>query len=174
MTTVLVIVTTLFIISCVGNAMRIKKERALRKQGIDPKAERAKAAAAAKAKRDEAAAAAAAARAAANTDVPLKEWRGMGKMTRKDTVPCRCSKCSHRWQLDSAVSNSIANEQGVGGRMQRAGLKMEQTGASFTMGASGRRIAAGNELHRANEFLSNLYILAACPNCNSVDVLLTK
>ncbi|MGY2005306.1 hypothetical protein [Blastococcus sp. SYSU DS1024] len=98
----------------------------------------------------------------------------MSKMTRNDTVSSRCRKCSRQWQLDSKVSNAIAKEQSAGGRMQRAGLKMEQTGASFTMGASGRRIAAGNELHRANEFLTNLYTLAACPDCKSVDVLLTK
>jgi len=98
----------------------------------------------------------------------------MGKMTCKDTVSCCCRRCSHQWQLDAAVSNAVANEQGLGGRMQRTSLKMEQTGASFTIGASGRRIAAGNELHRANEFLANLYTLAACPNCKSVDILLTK
>ncbi|PRY42057.1 hypothetical protein LY71_1184 [Geodermatophilus tzadiensis] len=51
---------------------------------------------------------------------------------------------------------------------------MEQAGAAFTLGASGRRIAAGNELHRANTFLSNLYTLAACPKCQGVDILMTK
>lgn len=108
------------------------------------------------------------------TAVPLKEWRGVGRMTRKDTVSCSCGTCGSDWKLDSRVSNALANEQGMGGRLQRAGLGMEQTGAKLTPGASGRRMAAGNELHRANEFIANLHTLAACPSCNSVDILLTK
>jgi hypothetical protein len=106
--------------------------------------------------------------------IPLAQWRGASKMTRKATVSCSCQQCGKQWDLDSKVTKAIADEQGAGGRLQRAGLEMEQTGATMTPGASGRRIAAGNELHRANTFLGNLYALAACPRCQSVDVLVTK
>lgn len=115
-----------------------------------------------------------ASQAPAQTAFPLAQWRGMGKMTRNHAVFAACRRCGNQWRLDSKVSNTIAQEQGLGSRLQKTGLKLEQTGATFTLGASGRRIAAGNELDRANTALANLYSLAACPSCGSWDVLLSK
>jgi hypothetical protein len=51
---------------------------------------------------------------------------------------------------------------------------MEQFGATFTPFAAGRRIAAGNELNRLQQELSMTYRLCACPQCRSIDVLLSK
>lgn len=106
--------------------------------------------------------------------VKLTEWKGISRMTRADTVPAYCNACSHQWALDSAVANTIAQELGLAGRLQRRGLAMEQFGATFTPGASGRRIAAGNERQRMSQELTTLFKLAACPRCGGTDILLAR
>lgn len=102
--------------------------------------------------------------------IGMTEWRGMKRMTGRPVVPTRCEPCGHVWELESKIANTIASEQGFGGRLQRRGMRMEQLGASMTLGASGRRIAAGNELSRAEDKLVSLYLMAACPRCGSTKV----
>lgn len=106
--------------------------------------------------------------------VRLLDWRGMSRMTRRPTVEAHCNKCANTWSLDSTVANTIAQELGLGGRLQRRGTKLEQFGATFTAGASGRRIAAGNEAARQEAELVALFRLAACPACGGTDVLLAS
>lgn len=106
--------------------------------------------------------------------VALSDWKGMKHMTRRDTVVARCQVCRDEWQLDSRYTNTLAQEQGLGGRMQRRGTKMEQFGATFSVGASGRRIAAGNEAARQEERLADLLLFHRCPGCGSLDVVLAK
>lgn len=106
--------------------------------------------------------------------LPLDQWKGMSRMTRAQTVPAFCKTCGHDWALDSTVSNTIAQELGLAGRLQRGGTAMEQFGATFTPGASGRRIAAGNERQRMDNELVMLFTLAACPSCRGTDILLAK
>lgn len=108
----------------------------------------------------------------ADRGVPLLDWRGMGRMTRRPSVPAYCRACSHEWMLEASVANTVAQEQGFAGRLQRRGTAMEQFGATFTVGASGRRIAAGNERERQQNELVDLYRMAACRRCGGTDVLL--
>lgn len=110
----------------------------------------------------------------ASFGVPLLEWKGLGKMTRQASIPAYCPACAHDWMLDSAIANTIAQEQGLGGKLQRSGTRMEQFGATFSPLSAGRRVAAGNESQRQAESLATLYALAACPRCRSTAVLLAK
>lgn len=110
----------------------------------------------------------------ASSAVSLQDWKGMGKLTRQQWVPAYCSECRHDWSLDAHVANTIAQEQGLGGRLQRTGTKMEQFGATFSPMSAGRRVAAGNESARQREHLISLYRLASCPQCGSTNVVLAK
>ena len=100
--------------------------------------------------------------------VPVSEWKGMRRMTRDPFIAAFCPECGNDWTLSSQVGNSLAQEQGLGGRLQRRGTAMEQFGASATPFASGRRIAAGNERARLNDTLSALYQAIACPHCGDI------
>jgi hypothetical protein len=104
--------------------------------------------------------------------VPLLEWRGMKHMTRTPTVAAKCRTCGNEWLIESRVTNTLAQELGLGGRLSRRGTRMEQFGATFTLGASGRRIAAGNEAARQEEQLARLIAMHACRLCRSIDVVL--
>lgn len=95
-------------------------------------------------------------------------------MTRREYVNAYCTLCASQWVLTSAVANTLAQEQGLSGRLQRRGTAMEQLGATFTPFVSGRRIAAGNEVARQQQNLAQLYQLAACPACGSTDIMLSK
>jgi hypothetical protein len=102
--------------------------------------------------------------------VPLGQWRGMRFMTRKPSVGAVCCSCGHEWSIASRVTNTLAQEQGLASRLVRGGTKLEQFGATFTPGASGRRIAAGNEAAHLDAELAGLLSRHACPRCRSVDV----
>lgn len=108
----------------------------------------------------------------AGTAVRLKDWRGLRFRTREDYVTAACWSCQHRYRIAGEVANTIADQQGAANRMIRWGTRTERLGAIFTPGASGRRIAAGNESARQQQFLSDVLSLAACPRCYSQDVSL--
>lgn len=106
--------------------------------------------------------------------VPLLDWKGISKLTTKPAVPSLCQSCGMEWMLAASVANELAQEQGLGGRMQRRGKAMEQFGATYSPFSSRRRIAAGNERQRMEESLQRLYRRAACPGCGSTKILLAK
>jgi hypothetical protein len=106
--------------------------------------------------------------------VPIGDWRGMRLMTRRAFVDAQCRRCGHHYQLPAAVANTVAQEQGLANRMIRWGTRTEQVGATFTMGASGRRIAAGNESARQTAQYAAVLNLAACPRCSNSDVVFYK
>lgn len=107
--------------------------------------------------------------------VPLEKWRGVLMMTKAATVDAWCDRCDRRWVLEGKEANTIADAQGLSNRLIRGGTKLEQGGATFTAGASGRRIAAGNERERQERDLALVLSLAACPSCHQIDkVHLTK
>ncbi len=108
------------------------------------------------------------------TPVPLKKWRGLSHMTRQSSVDSRCNSCHAVYVVEGAAANAVADQQGFGSRMMRWGTRTEQLGATFTIGASGRRIAAGNESERLNAGLAAAHSLVSCPRCSSTDVLLYK
>lgn len=101
--------------------------------------------------------------------VPLRQWRGLAYMTRASSVDAFCARCRQTWQLEGKMANTVAKAQGLGNRLVRGGTKMEQFGATFTAGASGRRIAAGNESQRQQSELAWALSLAMCPTCHQVD-----
>ena len=107
-------------------------------------------------------------------EIRLPDWKGMGVMTRETSVACRCLNCSARWAIEGALANTIASKQGLSARLIRSGTRLEQFGATFTPGAGNRRIAAGNEAERQQTELASLYRLAACVECGSISVALTK
>lgn len=104
--------------------------------------------------------------------VPLNQWRGLLYMTRREKVSVRCNKCGCAYEIDGAAANTIAEQQGLASKLIRWGTRTEQFGATFTLGASGRRIAAGNESTRQSAELSWALALASCTRCASHDVLL--
>lgn len=108
------------------------------------------------------------------TAIPLTKWRGLRFMTKADFVPAKCATCHHRYTIERDVANVVADQQGVANRMIRWGTRTEQLGATFTIGASGRRIAAGNESARQASLLRDVLSLASCPSCDSLDVVLYK
>jgi hypothetical protein len=101
--------------------------------------------------------------------VPLQQWRGMAATTQAVSVQASCGRCNRAWRLEREAANRIAGAQNLGKRMKRTGTKLEQTGATFTLGASGRRIAAGLESERLQRDLASALALAACPSCGKVD-----
>lgn len=107
--------------------------------------------------------------------IPLTRWRGLAMMTKAPFVGAHCNKCGAGWTLEGRVANTIADQQNLANRMIRGGTKMEQFGATFTPGASGRRIAAGNESERHDQDLATVLAMAACPKCRTItDVYLIK
>lgn len=110
----------------------------------------------------------------AGQKVPLREWRGTRLMTHSRNVAAQCTSCGHIYAVEGKVANTIADAQSVGNRLMRWGTRTERFGATFTLGASGRRIAAGNEAARQEAALGGVLALAACPRCSSQDVTLFK
>ena len=101
--------------------------------------------------------------------VPILQWRGLACMTRSESVTAYCSLCQYTWRLDGKVANSIAEAQGLANRLIRGGTKLEGFGATFTPGASGRRIAAGLESERHQRALGGILRLALCPSCRRLE-----
>ncbi len=110
----------------------------------------------------------------AGQKVALRQWRGLRYMTHSLNVNAQCNECGHTFAIPASVANTIADEQGLGNRLIRWGTRTERLGATFTMGASGRRIAAGNEAVRQEAGLSAVLSLATCKRCGSRDVSLFK
>jgi hypothetical protein len=106
--------------------------------------------------------------------VPVDRWRGMRFMTHSNAVDVQCKRCGHTYTIAGKVANTIAEQQGLANRLIRWGTRTERLGATFTLGASGRRIAAGNEAERQDMELSAVLGMAACPKCGSRDVVLYK
>ncbi|MCW2785008.1 MAG: hypothetical protein JWP74_1525 [Marmoricola sp.] len=104
--------------------------------------------------------------------IPLSEWRGVSRMTRSAQISCHCANCGNDWDLDGHIANTVADEQGLGQRLKRSGLRSEASGAAFTPFSSGRRIAAGLENQRLSTQLASALSLAACPVCASMNVRL--
>lgn len=108
------------------------------------------------------------------TAVPLLDWKGFKHMTRRPLVVACCRSCGNEWQIESKFTNTLAQELGLGGRLTRRGTRVEQFGATFTVGASGRRIAAGNEKERQEQALAQLMACHSCTTCGAIDILLAK
>lgn len=106
------------------------------------------------------------------TPVHMSQWRGLIRMTQRDTVTARCNKCLRVYDLPGPVANTLASQQGLANRLVRWGTRTERLGATFTFGASGRRIAAGNEAARQDADLAATVFLVSCPRCGSEDVVL--
>lgn len=106
--------------------------------------------------------------------IPAAQWRGLLYMTKRDSVPARCHNCQGTYTIAGPVTNLLAQQQGVSSKLIRWGTQTEQLGATFTIGASGRRIAAGNEAERQNQELAAARSLVACPSCGSESVSLRR
>lgn len=101
--------------------------------------------------------------------VPIREWRGILCMTQSAVVAANCTRCNKAWNMEGQVANTIAEAQGLGNRLIRGGTKTEQLGATFTAGASGRRIAAGLESERQQRELAMVLGMGVCPSCGRLD-----
>lgn len=101
----------------------------------------------------------------------LRSWRGFVYMTKDPVIDAMCTRCDSEWEIEGKVANTIADSQNLANRMVRGGTKMEQFGATFTVGASGRRIAAGNESARQQQELTAVLSLASCPLRHGIDAV---
>ncbi|WP_415839394.1 hypothetical protein [Nocardioides zeicaulis] len=101
--------------------------------------------------------------------VPVARWRGLAYMTRAAEVRASCLRCGKEWNIEGKVANTIADTQNLGNRLIRGGTQTEQLGATFTPGASGRRIAAGLASERQQRELGAILRLALCPGCGQLD-----
>ncbi|MFK5634255.1 hypothetical protein [Ornithinimicrobium sp. LYQ103] len=106
--------------------------------------------------------------------IPVAQWRGLLCMTNRDTVSATCDNCQRAYEIAGPVANTVAQQQGVSSKLIRWGTQTEQLGATFTIGASGRRIAAGNEAERQKQQLAAARSLVACPRCGSESVSLRR
>lgn len=106
---------------------------------------------------------------------PLEAWRGVRAMTR-DPVSAGCRNCAHVWAVPPALANALAEQQGLGARLQRGGLRDQERGASLMSGLFGN-FAANQARQRRNQQEAELSAVLqrfACPQCRSLAVVLSK
>jgi hypothetical protein len=107
-------------------------------------------------------------------DVPLNKWRGLKYMSRGD-VSCACNPCGNRYTVPPEIANTLAQEQGLGARLQRWGIRTQHMGNQMTPGFGQLAMTgSGLEMDRQNRALGGIMGLVACPRCGSSDILLGK
>jgi hypothetical protein len=103
-----------------------------------------------------------------DTFTHLLDWKGGSFKKNPLEVEMACFACYHRWTVKGVHADALADAQGLGARLMRAGTKMERLGSGF--GSSARRIAAGNEAERQQRALGSIYARFLCPNCSGASV----